>query len=651
MKIQTKLVIMAVLSILAIAILSIFLYLSSQSLSVAFNKNDITNQINTGLFQRRLFLDEYLIYFEDRPHTQWLVESGKLTSLVKDNSQLFSKVSEKAIINNLLGILDESQTMFTKLTAIIKTDGISTPLMENVEIANDPQVTLLSNQLISNSQEAIPLINQLLIISAGDANDAMMKMAAILTGFVVLTLIIVITILDIVWLSAVLPLIRLKEATSRVAALDFTTTTTTTTTTKPSNDEVGQLTQAFNGMVEKLKKSYVALKNSNIAIRNVFEDLNVEKSKVETAKAKDDAILASIGDGLVATDKDGRIIAINDAAEEMFGYKNTTLIGKKFYDAFGNKDTEGKPVPLDKRPISVALATGKKVVTSAVTPAYYYVRRDGTDFPVAITVTPIIFEGKITGVIDIFRDISKERDVDKAKTEFVSLASHQLRTPLSVVGWYSEMLSAGDAGKLTAKQKEYLDEIYKGNRRMVNLVNALLNVSRLELGTFAIEPEPTNISALVESIINEQKLSVNEKKLSLSTTFAKDIPVIESDPKLLRLVFQNLLSNAIKYSPIKGKIEISVSLKGKDVLFAISDNGIGIPESQAKEIFTKLYRADNARKKDAEGTGLGLYIAKSIIDHAGGKIWFDSVEGRGSTFYVALPLTGMKKKAGTKPLA
>lgn len=416
-----------------------------------------------------------------------------------------------------------------------------------------------------------------------------------------------------------------------------------------SSDEIGILGQAFNTMASKLKTFYGTLEQR---VRDRTNELESEKESLAHAKAKDDALLASIGDGMVATDKDGKIIAMNETAEEMLGYTNVSVIGKKFYDVLRNKDTEGKLVPIAKRPISVALSIGKKVVTSAVTPAYYYIRKDGTEFPVALTVTPVISGGKTIGVIDIFRDITKERDIDKAKTEFVSLASHQLRTPLSVIGWYSEMLLTGDAGKLSGKQKEYLDEIYKGNRRMVNLVNALLNVSRLELGTFTVEPTPTNIISVIESVIKEQNLQVDEKKIAFSTSFAKNVPVIQSDPKLLRIVFQNLLSNAIKYTPSGGKIGISVSLEGKkNVLFAISDNGIGIPKSQQAEIFTKLFRADNARKKDTEGTGLGLYIVKSIVDHAEGKVWFESKEDKGSTFYVTLPLAGMKKKEGTKSLA
>ncbi|MEK7461966.1 MAG: HAMP domain-containing sensor histidine kinase, partial [Patescibacteria group bacterium] len=252
----------------------------------------------------------------------------------------------------------------------------------------------------------------------------------------------------------------------------------------------------------------------------------------------------------------------------------------------------------------------------------------------------------IVGAVEVFRDITKEKGIDKAKTEFVSLASHQLRTPLSTVNWYSEMLLTGDVGEISAEQKMYLEEIYKGNQRMVDLVNTLLDVSRIELGTFDGESKPTNIVGLVESVVDEQKLQVAEKKLKISCIFAVNIPLIQVDPKLLRMVIQNLLSNSIKYTPERGRIEVALLLDDKkNVIFKITDTGYGIPKNQYDKIFTKLFRADNVIGKDTEGTGLGLYIAKSIVEQSGGKLWFESEENKGSTFYASLQI-GKPKKNG-----
>src|SRR3989338_4600056 len=173
--------------------------------------------------------------------------------------------------------------------------------------------------------------------------------------------------------------------------------------------------------------------------------------------------------------------------------------------------------------------------------------------------TPVVLNKKVIGTIKIFRDITYEREIDKAKTEFVSLASHQLRTPLSTVNWYAEMLLAGDAGELNPNQKKYLDEVYRSNQRMVELVNALLDVSSLELGTFALDPQSVDVRELAQSVIDEQMPQINAKKIIFSFSYAEDITLMQADPKLLRMVFQNLLSNAIKYTADGGKINAVIS--------------------------------------------------------------------------------------------
>lgn len=253
-------------------------------------------------------------------------------------------------------------------------------------------------------------------------------------------------------------------------------------------------------------------------------------------------------------------------------------------------------------------------------------------------------------VVGEARDITFEKEVDRVKSEFVSLASHQLRTPLAAINWFSEMLLDGDAGKLTKKQKEYVEEVHVGNRRMVELVNALLNTSRLDLGTFLIEPVPTDLAKMSQDVVKELQPMIKTKKIDVVEEYQNTVPLIDVDQKLMRIVFQNYLSNALKYTPEEGHVEIRLSTEGDKVRLAVKDTGYGVPAKQADKIFTRLFRADNVLQKDVEGTGLGLYIVKSIMDQSGGKAWFESVENKGSTFYVELPLTGMKKKEGTKSL-
>ena len=379
------------------------------------------------------------------------------------------------------------------------------------------------------------------------------------------------------------------------------------------------------------------LKNTQAAILNVLEDHKAESIVVLKNKAVDEAILASIGDGLVVVDKAGRITYVNAAFEKMVGWASAEVLGKQFPEVVPREDEKGEVVPFNERILNKVLSG--EIVVADLTNPYYYIRKDKSRFPTSSIVNSIILDGEIIGVVETFRDITREKEIDKAKTEFVSLASHQLRTPLSTINWYTEMLLAGDVGALNADQERYLQAVYRGNQRMVSLVNALLSVSRMDIGTFVLEPEAVDFTRLVQSVIDDQKFHVERKKINLSTNFQTDLPRINADPKLLGMVIQNLLSNSVKYTDDKGDIEISLAHNERtnSLRFMITDSGYGIPEDQKSKIFTKLFRADNVREMDTEGTGLGLYIAKSIVDNSGGKLWFESEENKGTTFYLEMP--------------
>lgn|GEM_PF-1004506 len=232
--------------------------------------------------------------------------------------------------------------------------------------------------------------------------------------------------------------------------------------------------------------------------------------------------------------------------------------------------------------------------------------------------------------------LAKSQELDRAKTEFVGLASHQLRTPLTAVSWFTEMLLKKDFGNLNEKQADYLGEIYAGNQRMIDLVDDLLNTSRIDMGTISAKLELVNLSEAMESVLSEFSPQISQKNLNIEKKFSRNLPRVLIDPEHLGIVFQNILSNAVKYTSAKGKIAVEMRRQNSHILVKIADNGWGIPAAQQKKIFTKLFRADNVRKKDTEGTGLGLYIARAIIKKSGGKIWFESKENKGTTFYIAL---------------
>jgi signal transduction histidine kinase len=276
-------------------------------------------------------------------------------------------------------------------------------------------------------------------------------------------------------------------------------------------------------------------------------------------------------------------------------------------------------------------------------------RPNGSMFPAAFSVAPVENRGPL-GVILVFRDITRELEVDRAKSEFVSLASHQLRTPLTITSWYTERLLGKDVGELKPNQKKYLMQIYEANRRMIDLVNALLSVSRIDLGTFVIQLATVNPELILKEVLTEQGPLIKSKKMNIMKPDFKNIPTLIADPKIVHLAFQNLISNSLKYTPAGGTITIGAIMDKDTLTLSVTDTGCGIPKKQEDKIFTKLFRADNVKEIEPDGTGLGLYIVRSALAWAGGKVWFTSEEGKGSTFFFTLPRAGVKSKTAEKSL-
>ena len=266
-----------------------------------------------------------------------------------------------------------------------------------------------------------------------------------------------------------------------------------------------------------------------------------------------------------------------------------------------------------------------------------------------IVIASVSLVAGITTLIGglIIKTIDQLSEANRMKSEFVSIASHQLRTPLSIIKWYVEFLSKKEKQVgFTSEQKKYIKTIGDSNQRMIRLVNDLLDISRIESGKIQVHPEPTNIVELTQNIIKENKPVAEHKNVKISFKFEQDIPLINVDPRRISMVIENLISNAIKYmrdDNESGYISIELSKESSKFLFNIADNGVGIPEKEQKKIFKKFFRADNTMKLKTSGTGLGLFIAKAIVESHKGKMWFVSKEGEGTTFYFDIPLKKQRK--------
>jgi PAS domain S-box-containing protein len=378
---------------------------------------------------------------------------------------------------------------------------------------------------------------------------------------------------------------------------------------------------------------------------NMTTDLNSERNLAIAAKNKNDAILSSIGDAVFAIDVNERITLFNAVSEKITGFSAEEVIGKPYKDYMIFADDKSHEV--NNKFIEKALQ-GKN---SSMDEFTVLKRKDGSYVYVADSAAPIRdSKNELLGVIVVFRDITNEQQLDRAKTEFVSLASHQLRTPLSAINWYSELLLGGDAGELSEDQITYIKEIFEGNQRMIELVNSLLDVSRLDLGKLDNVPVDVNTVELIESLQKEMTPLIVHKKIEVKKNI-KSSPVMSVEPKLIRMIIQNILSNAIKYTPDGGTVTITakpassesmaeahIHSKEPHLLLTIQDTGYGIPKEQQGKIYTKMFRADNVRVLDVEGTGLGLYIVKEVVDKLHGRIRFESAENKGTTFYIILPV-------------
>lgn len=261
---------------------------------------------------------------------------------------------------------------------------------------------------------------------------------------------------------------------------------------------------------------------------------------------------------------------------------------------------------------------------------------------VKLSMIPISKKGKIRYLLIEARDITEEKTLDTAKTEFVTLASHQLRTPISAIAWFTEMLLQGDIGSITPEQKEQLTHIYQSNERMAALVDELLHVSQLETGNFPLKPEAIDLAQTSHSLLIKELQKQSDKQITIQERYDPKLQKVFLDPEVVKIVFQTLFSNALKYTPSKGSVAVTITPSTQDqdikgVLITVADTGYGIPKGAGVKIFSKLFRAENIKTKDTDGTGLGLYVVKSVLALLGGRIWFTSEENKGSSFFVWVP--------------
>ncbi len=380
----------------------------------------------------------------------------------------------------------------------------------------------------------------------------------------------------------------------------------------------------------------IVINYHNITARKKIELLLAAYNKrILQEKISDEAILASIGDGLIVTDQVGRVTLMNPQAEIMFGWNLEDAAGKFVADIIPIEDEHGKPVPKEHRPITLALMQGKKVSTFGVA-TYYYVHKNGKRIPVALTATPILTEGVTTGAIDLVKDVTTEQEVDRAKSDFISIAAHQLRTPLSSMKWILELLLES---KLTKPQKQKVELLDSSNERLINIVRDLLNITRIESGKMPVKPEMLNINDVVEATIKLCAPQAKEKNVRCAYQPMTPAGTITTDQLLLTEAIKNILDNAISFAPRGTSVRIASEQKADGFVISVANDGPPISEVDRPNLFKKFYRGIEAPRIKPSGSGLGLYVTLLNLEALGGSVWFDSPTSgdHGVRFYLQLP--------------
>lgn len=387
-----------------------------------------------------------------------------------------------------------------------------------------------------------------------------------------------------------------------------------------------ELEKKVKERTKDLEKRTQEIAESRVALMNILEDAEEAKVEAEGERDKTLAIFENFPEGILFFGEDNNLLSINPRVKDFLRLDAEKVIGESVQD-------------LKKNP---ALTPLIEILGTEMEEVYGQELELENDLILEISAIPIVRNNRKIGMLVILRDITREKTVERLKTEFVSISAHQLRTPLSAVKWTLKMILDGDLGKISKEQREFLSKTYKSNQRMIRLINDLLNVTRIEEGRFLYNLKNQNITKIAQEIINSCSALAKRKKINLKFQKPKSkIPKPKVDIEKISIVFQNLIDNAIHYTKSGGKVNVSIKhLKDKnDILVSVEDTGMGIPKKQQKRIFKRFFRGVDAVKMETVGTGLGLFIAKNIVEAHGGKIWFESAENKGTTFYFTIPVS------------
>ncbi len=385
------------------------------------------------------------------------------------------------------------------------------------------------------------------------------------------------------------PLKRLQNSASQMAEGNFSGKIKVN-----GDDEIGSLTKDFNYMSEALETSMI--------------QMAAEKNKVET-------VLLYMTDGVMAFDSDGRVIHMNPAATKLLELtENDVQNFDSFFEKLGLDVNLGQFLYLATEPFERSVDVGEKHFR--------------------VYFAPLEKNGKVSGVVAVFHDYTRQQKLDDARREFVANVSHELRTPITVVKSYTETLM--DYREHDETEGHFLNVINEETDRMTRLIRDLLALSKLD-NNKEMKKLPFGLAELVKSVCERVAIEASEHKQTIESEIDETVGNILGDRDRIEQVLVNIVGNAVKYTPDGGKIRVALRKTEDEAIISVKDNGIGIPKEDQERIFERFYRVDKARSRAMGGTGLGLAIAKEIVDAHGGKIGLESVEGEGTTVTISIP--------------
>jgi len=399
-------------------------------------------------------------------------------------------------------------------------------------------------------------------------------------------------------------------------------------------EQIMKKTEEADKANKELKQKVGELEKSQKSSLNAFADLKQERVISDSERKRTTAILSNFIDPIILIDKNHIINFINPAAKEALGLDAGAL--SKQVDTRNHYSMNNFKKLLSFDYTVNIIKNGNKEGKSAEELIIHH-----SDHDVTYKVTTVDVhddQQNRLGSMKIFYNLTREKMIDKIKSEFISIAAHQLRTPLSAIKWAIKMVLDGDVGKLNKEQEEILFKGYASNERIIKLVNDMLDISRIEEGRFNYEFKKDNFIELLEIAVEHQAAMVKRKKIKLKIEHPKKLPLVRMDQEKMLMAIENLLENAVEYTLPGGEIKITVEDGTKFIRFKIQDSGVGIPTQDQEKLFSKFFRASNVIRMQTDGSGLGLFIVKNVINKHNGKLNFSSEEGKGTEFVFTIPI-------------